>query len=36
MYGERDKIQFALELAIHEVTSRKKGEEGEDDPNETK
>lgn len=35
--GEKEKIQFALELAIHEVT-RKKREQGEDneDPDESR
>ena len=38
MLLERDKITFALELAIAEVTRKKKqraGEEGQDDPNST-
>jgi len=36
MNGEKEKIQFALELAIHEVESKKKragGEVDEDDGN---
>ena len=35
LHNETDKIQFALELAIHEVTKNRKGAEGEDDPNES-
>jgi len=38
MNGEKEKIQFALELAIHEVERRRRpGEtDADDDPNETK
>lgn len=35
MHNETDKIQFALELAIHEVTKNRKGNEGDEDPNES-
>lgn len=35
LHNETDKIQFALELAIHEVTKNRKGNEGDEDPNES-
>jgi len=32
MNGEKEKIQFALELAIHEVSKKTRRGEEEDDP----